>query len=126
MMTVLVNARIKCHWNCKIVHANWDVKLRTVKLLLLLLFLKVFLFFGLHDVWQDKENYEGNNRSEKNQLAEDEEKEQSSPVSVLDPPFDNEEEGRESGEEEDYDVECSFAMVQSMWKQSFHFTKCTL
>lgn len=39
-------------------------------------------------------------------------------MSVLDPPFDNEEEGRESGEEdeEDYDVDCSFAMVQSMLK----------
>lgn len=43
-------------------------------------------------------------------------------MSVLDPPFDNEEEGRESGEEEeeeeeeDYDVDCSFAMVQSTLK----------
>lgn len=57
------------------------------------------------------------------QAEEDDEKEQCSPVSVLDPPFDNIEEEEVSGqessgdeEEEDYDdnVECSsFAIVQS-------------
>lgn len=67
---------------------------------------------------EDKENYEGHDGSGKIQLGEDEEKEQSSPASVLDPPFDNEEEeGRESGEEEDYDVECSFAIVQRAKEQ---------
>lgn len=47
---------------------------------------------------------------------EEEEKEQSSPVSVLDPPFEDDDEGNfEDGEDEDdYNLERSFAIVQSM------------
>lgn len=47
---------------------------------------------------------------------EEEEKEQSSPVSVLDPPFEDDDEGHfEDGEDEDdYNLERSFAIVQSM------------
>lgn len=46
---------------------------------------------------------------------EEEEKEQSSPVSVLDPPFQDDEEGRyEDGEDnDDYEMERSYAIVES-------------
>ena len=72
---------------------------------------------------KDKKNnkYEGNGyeNSAKLKLEEEEEdeKEQCSPVSVLDPPFqDGDEEDEDLGEEdeeEDYVLECSFAIVQS-------------
>ncbi|KAI5664814.1 hypothetical protein M9H77_24137 [Catharanthus roseus] len=75
---------------------------------------------------EDKENYEAKGLG-KIQAEEDDEKEQCSPVSVLDPPFDNIEEEEVSGqessgdeEEEDYDdnVECSsFAIVQKAKEQ---------
>ncbi|KAA0063927.1 histone-lysine N-methyltransferase SETD1B-like isoform X2 [Cucumis melo var. makuwa] len=47
---------------------------------------------------------------------EEEEKEQSSPVSILDPPFEDDDEGNfEDGEDEDdYNLERSFAIVQSI------------
>lgn len=50
---------------------------------------------------------------------EAEEKEQCSPVSVLDPPFEDDDEGHENneeGEEEEdgFDMENSYAIVQSM------------
>lgn len=47
---------------------------------------------------------------------EEEEKEQSSPVSILDPPFEDDDEGHyEDGEDEDgYDLERSYTIVQSM------------
>lgn len=52
--------------------------------------------------------------SDNAQGEEEEEKEQCSPVSVLDPPFD-EDDGREShdAEEDDFDMECSYENVQS-------------
>jgi hypothetical protein len=50
---------------------------------------------------------------------DDEEKEQCSPVSVLDPPFqdydDDDDDCHENDDEEgDFDLECSYANVQSM------------
>lgn len=56
------------------------------------------------------------------QGEEGEEKEQCSPVSVLDPPFDEEDDEHESrdaeeddeGDEDDYEMECSYENVQSM------------
>lgn len=48
---------------------------------------------------------------------EEEEKEQSSPVSVLDPPFQDEEDEGHEENEEDYDLECSFAIVQRAKEQ---------
>lgn len=56
---------------------------------------------------------------QKIQLEEDEEKDQCSPVSVLDPPFqDYDDEERDGGDVEDddddsYDLECSYAIMQS-------------
>lgn len=46
---------------------------------------------------------------------EEEEKEQSSPVSVLDPPFEDDDEGhyKDGEDEDDYNLERSFAIVQS-------------
>ncbi|KAK4281619.1 hypothetical protein QN277_013090 [Acacia crassicarpa] len=51
---------------------------------------------------------------EKLQLREeDEEKEQCSPVSVLDPPFENDDQGHEKNYEDDrFDLECSYAILQ--------------
>ncbi|KAI9089357.1 hypothetical protein K1719_029636 [Acacia pycnantha] len=51
---------------------------------------------------------------EKLQLREeDEEKEQCSPMSVLDPPFENDDEGHEKNYEDDgFDLECSYAILQ--------------
>ncbi|KAL1549323.1 hypothetical protein AAHA92_17443 [Salvia divinorum] len=50
-----------------------------------------------------------------------EEKEQCSPVSVLDPPFDEDDE-RESGraDQEDYDLKCSYTSVQRAKQQLMH------
>ena len=50
---------------------------------------------------------------------EEEDKEQCSPVSVLDPPFEDDDEGHGNGDEEEeeeggFDMECSYAIVQSM------------
>lgn len=63
---------------------------------------------------QDKESYEGE-RTQENHRQEDEEKEQCSPVSVLDPLFNDDEEERDGGatEEDCYDIECTYASVQS-------------
>ncbi|KAI3473332.1 hypothetical protein Pfo_030623 [Paulownia fortunei] len=65
---------------------------------------------------QEKENHESRN-SDNVQGEEEEEKEQCSPVSVLDPPF--QDDGRESGdaEEDDYDRECSYENVQRAKQQ---------
>ncbi|KAL3536147.1 hypothetical protein ACH5RR_004608 [Cinchona calisaya] len=65
---------------------------------------------------EDKNNYEENGTKLK-----EEEQEQCSPVSVLDPPFqdeDEEDDGHEENEEaEDYDLEGSFAIVQRAKEQ---------
>lgn len=44
---------------------------------------------------------------------EDEDKEQNSPVSVLDPPFEDDYDGNE--DEDNYDIDCSYAFVQSKY-----------
>lgn len=52
---------------------------------------------------------------------EEEEKEQCSPVSVLDPPFEDDEDGHENDDEDDgFDLDCSYAIVQSM-SQNFKY-----
>lgn len=60
---------------------------------------------------QRKENSEVNSL-ENYGNEEVEEKEQCSPVSVLDPPFENKDDEHECLDEDDYDVECSFAIVK--------------
>ncbi|XP_021994744.1 uncharacterized protein LOC110891355 isoform X2 [Helianthus annuus] len=62
---------------------------------------------------QDKESYEVGCSEEINRQNDDE-KEQCSPVSVLDPLFDDDEEERDGGptEEDGYDIERSYANVQ--------------
>lgn len=45
-------------------------------------------------------------------VKEEEEKEQFSPVSVLDPPFEDDDDCNEEGS---YDIECSYAIVQSTY-----------
>ncbi|CAK9168090.1 unnamed protein product [Ilex paraguariensis] len=69
---------------------------------------------------EEKENYEVENL-QKIQL-EEEEKEQCSPVCVLEPPFDDEDDEHEGGdqEEEGYDLECSYAIVQRAKQQLLH------
>lgn len=65
-------------------------------------------------MFQDKESYEVECTEEVNKQNDDE-KEQCSPVSVLDPMFDDDEEERDGGatEEDGYDIECCYANVQS-------------
>ncbi|KAL2502626.1 hypothetical protein Fot_36474 [Forsythia ovata] len=67
---------------------------------------------------QEKENG-GTKNTNKVQEEVSEEKEQCSPVSVLDPPFEDEEDEHESGDvdEDDYDLECSYANVQRTKQQ---------
>lgn len=69
-------------------------------------------------VKQEKENYELRN-SGNTQGEEEEEKEQCSPVSVLDPPFDEDDDEREGGdaEEDEFDMECSYENVQRAKQQ---------
>ncbi|KAF7147740.1 hypothetical protein RHSIM_Rhsim03G0079600 [Rhododendron simsii] len=63
----------------------------------------------------DKQEKCGIEGTPKIQLEEEkEEKEQCSPVSVLDPPFKDDEDGREDGGDPDgYDLECSSAIIQT-------------
>ncbi|KAL0338590.1 UNVERIFIED_CONTAM: hypothetical protein Sangu_1381100 [Sesamum angustifolium] len=69
-------------------------------------------------VKKEKENYESRNLENLRGGEEEEEKEQCSPVSVLDPPFEDDD-GHESRdtEEDDYDIECSYANVQRAKQQ---------
>ncbi|XP_054804893.1 uncharacterized protein LOC129307961 [Prosopis cineraria] len=53
--------------------------------------------------------------------TEEEEKEQCSPVCVLDPPFENGDEGHENNDEDDdFDSECSYAILQRAKQQLLH------
>lgn len=58
-------------------------------------------------------------------MAEEPEQDQCSPVSVLDPPFEDDDEQNRGDEEDeddedrDFDVECSYAIVQSMLLSKF-------
>ncbi|XAR69712.1 hypothetical protein NMG60_11001413 [Bertholletia excelsa] len=67
---------------------------------------------------QEKESCEVEN-VQNIHLEEDEEKEQCSPVSVLDPRFEDDEDGNdeEGDEEEEYNIECSYAIVQRAKQQ---------
>ncbi|XP_057534324.1 uncharacterized protein LOC130812758 [Amaranthus tricolor] len=49
---------------------------------------------------------------------EDEDKEQNSPVSVLDPPFEDDYDGNE--DEDNYDIDCSYAFVQRAKQELLH------
>nr|GME10664.1 zinc-regulated protein 8-like [Ipomoea batatas]GME16444.1 zinc-regulated protein 8-like [Ipomoea batatas]GME16481.1 zinc-regulated protein 8-like [Ipomoea batatas] len=68
---------------------------------------------------QDKENCE-NGGMENGEQEEEDEKEQCSPVSVLDPPFEDDNYGVEEEDDEghdDSDLECSYAIVQRAQQQ---------
>ncbi|CAK7343388.1 unnamed protein product [Dovyalis caffra] len=53
-----------------------------------------------------------------NEAEEEEDKEQCSPVSVLDPPFEDDDDGHDDHREDDgFDLECSYAIVQKAKKQ---------
>ncbi|KAG8647087.1 uncharacterized protein LOC110607639 [Manihot esculenta] len=55
---------------------------------------------------------------EKNEEEEEEDKEQCSPVSVLDPPFEDDDDGHDDQSEDDgFDLECSYAIVQRAKQQ---------
>lgn len=69
--------------------------------------------------------------AEEKEGEEEEEKEQCSPVSVLDPPFEDNDEGNDDEDEDDddhVDMECSYALVQSkLQSQTYYFNVfCTL
>ncbi|KAF5750484.1 hypothetical protein HS088_TW03G00821 [Tripterygium wilfordii] len=71
---------------------------------------------------EDKENYDGkcikNFQVQQQQEEEEgEDKEQCSPVSVLDPPFEDYDDGHE---DDAFDVECSYAIVQRAKEQLLH------
>lgn len=61
-------------------------------------------------------------------MAEEAERDQCSPVSVLDPPFEDDDEQNRGDEEDeegsDFDVECSYAIVQSMLLNFEIFLAC--
>ncbi|XP_074276858.1 uncharacterized protein LOC141600513 [Silene latifolia] len=69
---------------------------------------------------EDKKSYEKESSSVKCQLEEDEDeedKEQNSPVSVLDPPFEDDYDGHD---EDYYDQQCSYALVQRAKQRLLH------
>ncbi|KAK6139985.1 hypothetical protein DH2020_026259 [Rehmannia glutinosa] len=63
---------------------------------------------------QEKENFKSRNSDNVQGEEEEEDKEQCSPVSILDPPF--EDESRDA-EDDDYDLECSYENVQRAKQQ---------
>ncbi|XVF76259.1 hypothetical protein PTKIN_Ptkin13bG0251700 [Pterospermum kingtungense] len=80
---------------------------------------------------QDKENYERESLKKLQVEEEEEEKEQCSPVSVLDPPFeddddrhvddDDDNDNDDDDEHDGFDLECSYAIVQSMLLNPFNY-----
>lgn len=74
---------------------------------------------------EEKESNEGESLKKfESGEEEEEDKEQCSPVSVLDPPFEDDEEGHGNGDEEEeeeeeggFDLECSYAIVQRAKQQ---------
>uniref|UniRef100_A0A5B7B4V0 DUF4378 domain-containing protein n=1 Tax=Davidia involucrata TaxID=16924 RepID=A0A5B7B4V0_DAVIN len=70
-----------------------------------------------HHKKEEKEVCEADSM-QKNQIEE--EKEQFSPVSVLDPPFEDDDDRHEDGNEDGYDLECSYAIVQRAKQQLLH------
>ncbi|KAM7526094.1 hypothetical protein LguiA_015996 [Lonicera macranthoides] len=80
-----------------------------------------------HRSKEEHNNYEEDNLQKVEvevEEDEEEEKEQCSPVSVLDPPFEDNENRHEDGAEEedvdDYDHDCSYAIVQKVKQQLLH------
>ncbi|OMO82102.1 hypothetical protein CCACVL1_12076 [Corchorus capsularis] len=71
---------------------------------------------------QDKENYEVESLKKLQVEEEEEEKEQCSPVSVLDPPFEDDDEQHVDDDDENdgYDLECSYAIVQRAKQHLLH------
>ncbi|XP_059646740.1 uncharacterized protein LOC132293317 [Cornus florida] len=70
---------------------------------------------------EDKEKYEAQMMQKSQEHVEEEEKEQCSPVSVLDPPFEDDNKEHEGGDEEDgYDLECSYAVIQRAKQHLLH------
>ncbi|XWS43453.1 hypothetical protein CRYUN_Cryun16bG0105100 [Craigia yunnanensis] len=70
---------------------------------------------------EDKENYEVESLKKLQVEEEEEEKEQCSPVSVLDPPFEDDDYGHVDDDENDgFDLECSYAIVQRAKQQLLH------
>lgn len=85
-------------------------------------------------MWQEKESYNEVESLKKAQVVEEEEEEeeQCSPVSVLDPPFEDDDDSHVNVDDDDddgndgFDLEYSYAVVQSMfssiiWTLSFCF-----
>ncbi|XP_022746778.1 uncharacterized protein LOC111296645 [Durio zibethinus] len=70
---------------------------------------------------EDKENYAVESLKKFQVEEEEEEKEQCSPVSVLDPPFEDDDGGRvDDDDENNFDLECSYAIVQKAKQQLLH------
>ncbi|GMI71028.1 TON1 Recruiting Motif 28 [Hibiscus trionum] len=72
---------------------------------------------------QDKEKYEVESLRKLQVEEDDEEKEQCSPVSVLDPPFEDEDDDDRhviDDEKDGFDLECSYAVVQRAKQQLLH------
>ncbi|KAF5747822.1 hypothetical protein HS088_TW05G00549 [Tripterygium wilfordii] len=78
----------------------------------------------IHRNGEDKENYDGESikKSQVQEEEEEEDKEQCSPVSVLDPPFedDNDGDGHECEDDDGFDVERSYAIIQRAKEQLLH------
>ncbi|KAK8483502.1 hypothetical protein V6N13_035160 [Hibiscus sabdariffa] len=71
---------------------------------------------------QDKENYEVESLRKLQVEEDDEEKEQCSPVSVLDPPFEDYDNRHVNDDDENdgFDLECSYAVVERAKQQLLH------
>ncbi|XWS59527.1 hypothetical protein CRYUN_Cryun08bG0129600 [Craigia yunnanensis] len=71
---------------------------------------------------EDKENYEEESLKKLQVEGEEEEKEQCSPVSVLDPPFEDDDNGHVNDDDENdgFDLECSYAIVQRAKQRLLH------
>ncbi|KAF3441705.1 hypothetical protein FNV43_RR15620 [Rhamnella rubrinervis] len=68
---------------------------------------------------EDKENCDAESLKKLQVEEEEEDKEQCSPVSVLDPPFEDDNVGHDDGED-GFDMECSYAIVQRTKQQLLH------
>ncbi|XP_015901978.3 uncharacterized protein LOC107434963 [Ziziphus jujuba] len=69
---------------------------------------------------EDKENYDTESLKKLQAEEEEEDKEQCSPVSVLDPPFEDDDVGHDDGDEDGFDMDCSYAIVQRTKQQLLH------
>ncbi|XP_021764790.1 myb-like protein X [Chenopodium quinoa] len=67
--------------------------------------------------FQGNVNYKHENLTKFQQKEDEEDKEQNSPVSVLDPPFEDDYDGHE---DDSYEIECSYAFVRRAQQELFH------